>query len=87
MKVIKYGLFEKSFQKAPVEIKLKFNERIKVFYQNATDKVLDNHALHGKYIGCRSIKITGDWRVVYKEVNNNTVVLINIGTHSQLYGH
>ncbi len=86
MKVIKYRLFEKSFQKAPREIKLRFNERIRIFYQNATDTVLENHALHGKYTGYRSIKITGDWRVIYKETNNNTVVLVNIGTHSQLYG-
>lgn len=86
MKVIKYRLFEKSFQKAPLEIKSKFNERIKIFYQSTTATVLDNHALHGKYTGCRSIKITGDWRVIYKEISNDTVILINIGTHSQLYG-
>lgn len=86
MKVIKYKLFEKSFQKAPVEIKLSFNERIKRFYQNTTDTILDNHVLHGKYRGCRSIKITGNWRVIYKEIHNDTVILINIGTHSQLYG-
>ncbi len=85
MKVIKYKLFEKSFKKTPTEIKLKFNERIKIFYQNTTDMVLDNHALHGKYAGCRSMKITGDWRVIYKELHNDTVILINIGTHSQLY--
>jgi len=86
MKVIKYKLFEKSFKKTPPEIKLKFNERIKIFYQNTTDTVLDNHALHGKYTECRSMKITGDWRVIYKELHNDTVILINIGTHSQLYG-
>ena len=86
MKVVKHRLFEKSFQKAPTEIKLKFNERIKVFYQNATDAILENHVLQGKYTGCRSIKITGDWRVIYREISHDTAVLINIGTHSQLYG-
>lgn len=86
MKIIKYKLFEKSLQKAPVEIKISFNERIKVFYQNTTDMILDNHPLHGKYTGCRSIKITGNWRVIYKEINKDTIILINIGTHSQLYG-
>lgn len=86
MKIIKYRLFEKSFKKAPREIKLRFNERIKIFYQDTTATILDNHVLHGKFAGCRSIKIIGDWRLIYKEINNETVLLINIGTHSQLYG-
>ena len=86
MKVIKYRLFEKSFKKAPFEIKLKFNEQIRIFYKNTTDAVLENHQLHGKYTGCRSIKITGSWRVIYKEIDDGNVILINIGTHSQLYG-
>ncbi len=86
MKVIKYRLFEKSFKKVPAGIKLKFNEQIKIFYKNITDTRLDNHALHGKWIGHRSIKLTGDWRIIFKEINQDTIVLIDIGTHSQLYG-
>lgn len=42
MKVIKYRLFEKSFKKAPRGIKLKFNEQIKIFYQDAIATILDN---------------------------------------------
>ena len=86
MKVIKYRLFEKSFKKVPAEIKVKFNEQIKIFYDNINDMRLDNHALHGKWTGHRSIKLTSDWRIIFKEVSQDVFVLVNIGTHSQLYG-
>jgi mRNA-degrading endonuclease YafQ of YafQ-DinJ toxin-antitoxin module len=32
-----------------------------------------------------SINITGDWRAIYMPINNNEVLFIAFGTHSQLY--
>jgi len=30
--------------------------------------------------------LTGDWRIIFEELDNETIKLINIGTHSELYG-
>lgn len=83
---LKYRLFEKSFDKLPARLKIKFREQIEIFSVCSTDKKLDNHALHGKYAGYRSIKLNGDWRIIFKEINRDTILLVEVGTHNQLYG-
>jgi len=57
---------------------------MRLFVADPFDQQLRNHALSGKYIGLRSIDITGDIRAVY-ELINDTAVFITIGTHTQLY--
>ena len=78
--------FIKRLKKAPVEVKLQFRERFEIFKNNKFHPLLNNHALGGKYGGCRSINITGNWRAVFKEVTTEFVLLVDIGTHPQLYG-
>jgi hypothetical protein len=50
---------------------------------------LNNHELNWKkYIWCRSINITWDYRAVFKELSNKNyefVEFIYIWTHSELY--
>lgn len=86
MKFVTYRKFEKSFSKAPQRIKAKFYPKMEIFLTNEFDPRLRNHALVGKYKGLNSIDITGDWRLLYEKINSSTVMLIDIGTHSQLYG-
>ena len=76
--------FDKQLRKAPFKIKIAFRTRLKLFLQDLFSSQLLNHALVGKYLGFRSINITGDWRVVYKE-EKNVIIFLLLGTHSQLY--
>lgn len=85
MKVLTHRKFKKSFSKVPQKIQTKFYIQIEIFLQNEFDSRLRNHALVGEYKGIHSIDITGDWRILYEKVNTSTVMLIDIGTHSQLY--
>lgn len=51
-------------------------------------KILKNHKLHGKYDECRLIDVTGDYRIIFRELSNDMyelIELIKIWTHSQLY--
>ncbi len=57
-----------------------------MFMADPTNPILNNHPLQGKYEGCRSISITGDIRVVFKMINDDTAYFIDIGTHHRLYG-
>lgn len=85
MKILFHKNFEKKFIKLSKSFKLKTKERILIFQNSQYDPVLNNHALHGKFVGYRSMNITGDVRIIYKMLDNNTVLLTEIGNHSKLY--
>lgn len=76
--------FDKMFKKCPQEIKSKFIERLELFNEDKYSSILNNHALSGKLKGLRSINISGDYRAILKEQPDG-ILLIAIGTHSQLY--
>ncbi len=42
-------------------------------------------SLHGPFEGYWSINISGNIRAIYKADDNNEIVFIRIGTHSELY--
>jgi addiction module RelE/StbE family toxin len=78
--------FKKKFKKVPKEVVASFKKKLVVFEENIFDETLNNHKLRGKYEDCRSINITSDWRLVYMDKGEDTYLLIDIGTHSELYG-
>ena len=86
MKILARRKFHKAFKKIPGKLQEKFYEQLAILQKNITDKRLNNHALTGKYLGYRSFNVAGDWRVIFEETDNETIELVNIGTHSQLYG-
>lgn len=81
--------FHKDFVKSSARLtasqKDKLKQRLKLFEQDEFDPVLNNHALRGKYSGCRSINITGDLRALFKK-NSDKVLFVVIDSHSNLYG-
>ena len=86
MKILTHPKFDKAFKDLSPGRKEKFYEQIKIFLEDAADNRLHNHSLTGRYLGYRSINITGDLRIIFEEINSETVKFVNIGTHSQLYG-
>ena len=57
--------FDKQYSKLNNKTKTIYKNRITIFKDNPFDFRLRNHALKGKYLGYRSIDITGDTRVLY----------------------
>jgi addiction module RelE/StbE family toxin len=76
---------QKKLSKASLSLREQFKVRVRLFEKNTTDPILNNHALKGIYKGCRSINITGDYRLIFKEAEQDVVVLLDIDTHSGLY--
>ena len=76
--------FRKQYEKLPTKSQDRFDEKLKLFLKDAYSRELNNHALHGKYDGCRSINITGDLRAIY-EVRREGLRFLIIDTHSNLY--
>jgi len=77
--------FKKSFSKKDKFVQKKIRERIRLFREDPFNIVLNNHKLHGEYVGCSSINITGDFRVVFKYLDEFHIVFLDIGTHTELY--
>lgn len=94
MKIKLHKNFVKQYQKLRMKLKIKFKERRDLFLQDEFNPILNNHLLKGKYLGCRSINITGDLRVIYKQSlsakagkkDNKVIIFVTIDSHSNLYG-
>ncbi len=88
MNIQRHARFKKHFQQriAPSpNLVARFYERVTLFVAQPSHPLLNNHALVGKQQGYRSFSITGDIRVVYYEVGDDTIVFADVGTHNQVY--
>ncbi len=81
-------VYLKHFRKriAPdIRLRRKFDERVVFFVQNPQHPLLHDHALKGEKEGYRAFSITGDIRIVYRLIDERTVLFLDIGTHNQVY--
>lgn len=86
MRVILHQRVKKRYKKLRASEQRRFKERRNLFLDNPFHPLLNNHALYDPYDGCRSINITGDLRVIYKNIDAGTFYFIALGTHPELYG-
>ena len=77
--------FERQYKKLRKGEQEKVRKQIALFQRDEFDLVLNNHPLHGKYKGYRSINITGDLRAIYRYLNSRHCLFTNLDTHSNLY--
>lgn len=88
MKIVRHRNFKKNFKvrisRNPKLIK-KFEFRLELFLKDRHNPILRDHVLAGTKSGLRAFSITGDIRVVYKEIEG-VIVLYDIGSHYQFYG-
>lgn len=78
--------FSKAFKKLSKKLQDKVLERLDLFEVYEFEEILDNHKLNGEYENCRSINVTGDYRIIYQKLDVGTFYLMRVGTHAQLYG-
>lgn len=86
MKIFTHRQFDKQYKKLRSSERERFQEWRDIFLKNYFDPVLENHPLHGAYLGCRSINVGGDLRAVYRLIDSETAYFIAIGTHHELFG-
>ena len=65
----------------PKLVKMKAEEREKIFQRNPFDVRLDTHKLHGKYKEYWAFSVIGQYRIMFAFSNADIVDFINIGTH------
>lgn len=85
MKIFSYSSrFKKNLKKLDKITIKAFKSRFVIFQENEYAIILNNHPLRAEYADCKSINITGNYRMVYKRIDN-FYILMDIGTHSELY--
>ncbi len=83
--IIVHKRFVKQIRKLPAITQQAFQKRRDVFLANDTDPVLRIHSLQGKYQGYKSFSVSPDIRVLYRQIDSDTVIFTHIGSHSELY--
>lgn len=78
--------FDKQFRKQPQKIQQEFAKRIALFLIDAHSPILNIHKLSGTLKDYWSFNVSGDIRVVFDKQLEDLVVLVAIGSHSELYG-
>ena len=78
--------FVKAYRKLSLGDQKKVDAAILLFQRNPFHSALRNHPLKGRLLGKRAISAGFDLRVIYREENEHTLVLLlNTGTHNQVY--
>jgi addiction module RelE/StbE family toxin len=85
MQIIFRKSFQKDFARCSSKIQAQTEERVEFFLQDRFHPLLNFHALKGEYEDCFSINVNADVRVIFR-VSADTMHLIRVGSHSQLYG-
>lgn len=85
MNIVFHKSFQKSFAKLSKKDKEKFKIKRNIFVLDEFNPVLNNHPLCGSFKGYRSINVGPDLRAVYKKIEEETVLFVEIGSHSKLY--
>lgn len=78
--------FDKQFKKLPSKIQQEFAKRIELFITERNHHLLKTHKLSGNLRGLWSFNVTADIRVVFDTSYDGVIILVAIGSHSELYG-
>lgn len=85
MIIMFHASFKKRYVKIPLSVRRKFDERFVLFEKDSFHPILRNHPLSGDRTGQWSINITGDWRAIYVFRDKDSIIFVDIDTHSKLY--
>lgn len=86
MQIVLHKKFVKKYARLTPKVQLQFKERRDLLIEDTSHPLLNNHELQGALSGVRSINITGDYRAHYIKIGDDTILFIDIDTHSNLYG-
>lgn len=86
MKITPAKSYTKVLNKLSPAQQIQARQRLKQWVIDPRTPALRDHALRGSWEGYRSINVGGDLRLIYRYIDPQHIVVVTIGTHSQLYG-
>jgi addiction module RelE/StbE family toxin len=75
--------FKRSYKKIPSPIQDDFDEKIIIFMEDISSPKLKTHKLKGKLQHCLSFYLCNGYRVLFEYSTNNSINLLDIGSHDQ----
>lgn len=85
MQIVTDRKFDKRFKKQSSKIKKEFERRLRILVKDIDDPILNMHKLSGKLKDLWSFNVSGDIRVVFDKSQKGIIILVDIGSHSELY--
>lgn len=88
MKIKLHPKFKKSYKKRIAvnkKLALQVEERVNLFILDSHNPSLKDHGLSGAKRELRAFSITGDIRLVYQKITEDEVIVLDIGSHNQVY--
>jgi addiction module RelE/StbE family toxin len=73
--------FIRSYKSLPEEIKARAKQREKIFKANPFDRRLNTHKLKGRFKDYWSYSINYQYRIMFRFIDDETVLYHDIGTH------
>lgn len=86
MRIVKAKRFVRQHAKLPIKAQKQFANRLKLYLENKDHILLNVHNLKGEYTGLQSFNVTADIRAIIDTSIAGIIILVAIGTHSELYG-
>jgi addiction module RelE/StbE family toxin len=80
--------FKRSYRKRihrHPQLKRQFREKMEMFLEEPFDSQLRTHKLSGKLKGTWAFSINDEYRVIFEFINTHKVLLIDFGTHDEVY--
>jgi addiction module RelE/StbE family toxin len=75
----------KKWRKKHPDLGERFQQRVDLFVQEPFHPSLRTHALSGNLEGCWSLSITYEYRLIFKFISEERVLLIDLGSHDEVY--
>jgi len=85
LEVVYHDKFVKSARRLPAGQRNKLAELIERLRQNPYDPLLHTKHLSEPLIGLLSFRITRDWRVTFRFIDESTVLLVEVGHRKDIY--
>ncbi|MGA7878107.1 MAG: type II toxin-antitoxin system mRNA interferase toxin, RelE/StbE family [Desulfoferrobacter sp.] len=88
LEAVWYKGFKRSYNKRiknKPDVRNKFWERMTVFLSDPFARELRTHKLSGKLTGLWAFSVDDDYRVIFDFTSQNQLLLIDIGTHEEVY--
>lgn len=80
-KIYYSNYFYAALNKISDKAKMDFLKKESFFIKNPFHPSLKTHKLHGKYKDYYAFQINYQYRLMFKFLNDNEVIFVNIGTH------
>jgi len=85
MRITTTKKFDKKLKKQSVKIQKEFIKRVTFFIQDKYHPFLKTHKLSGKLQDLWSFNLSGDIRIIFDMVEDDVAMLVDTGSHSDLY--